>query len=139
MSLKALGDPAMDHDPLSATLFRHAVELNSAVGRMLDTTELRHRRLLANRISDGVMTVTGTLRAAAGLRHSDFLSQLRRTASLRAAVRSIQDVEHLVATAQENGYATPDQVAPVLDRLAVIRGTISSLEAAQPSERREAA
>jgi hypothetical protein len=129
----------MDHDPLSAILFRHAVELNSAAGRLLDTTELRHRRLLANRISDGVMTVTGTLHAAASLRHSDFLSQLRRTASLRAAIRSIQDVERLVGTAEESGYATPDQVAPVLDRLAVIRGVIASLDAAHPSARREAA
>jgi hypothetical protein len=129
----------MDHDPLSATLFRHAVELTSAAGRLLDTTELRHRRLLANRISDGVMTVTGTLHAAAGLRHADFLSQIRRAASLRASVRSIQELERLVATAEENGYATPDQVAPVLERLAVIREVIASLDASQPAARREAA
>lgn len=139
MSTRALGDSGMDNDQLNATLFRHAVELSSAAGRLLDATELRHRRLLANRISDGIMAVTGTLHAAAGLRHTDFLSQLRRAASLRASLRSIQEVERLVASAEENRYATLEQVAPVLDRLAVIRGVIASLESGHPAERREAA
>jgi hypothetical protein len=129
----------MDHDPLSGTLFRHAVELNAAAGRLLDTSELRHRRLLANRISDGAMAVTGSLQSAAGIEHSDFLSQLRRAASLRAAVRSIEELERLVATAEEIGYAAPYQVAPVRERLAAIRGVIAALDASQPSERREAA
>jgi hypothetical protein len=128
----------MAHDPLSATLFQHAVELNAAIGRLLATTELRHRRLLANRISDSVMTVTGALQAAAGLEHAGFLAEIRRSASLRASVRSIEELERLVTTARENGYAAPSQVAPALDRLATIRWVITSLDA-RASDGRKAA
>jgi hypothetical protein len=129
----------MDQDPLSAVLLQQAVELNAVAGRLLDSGDLPHRRILTNRISDAVTMTTAALNMAAGRWHSDFLSRLRRIAGLRAAEASVEELERLVCGVQVLGYAAAEDVAPVLERLAAIRAMVDALANGEPAERPEAA
>ena len=117
----------MEHDPLSAVLLQQAVELNSTAGRLRDLPDMKHRRVLTNRISDSVMLTTAALNTAASRWHSDVLSRLRRISGLRAAESGLRELDHLISGARAKGYVTTEEAEPLFELLARITAMVDAL------------